>query len=63
VASRQAVISEVTGFANAVLGPNQSYSFSGQSNCQSRTAGAAGVDVNALIPAKSFGATVILRID
>jgi hypothetical protein len=57
VAVRQAVISELTEFANAVLALNQSFSFSGQSNCESRTAGSAAVDVNDLIPAKSFGAT------
>ena len=47
VAVRQAVLSELTEFANALVALNQSYSFSGQSNCQSSTAGSAfsdGVD-------------------
>ena len=47
VAVRQAVIAELHDFANALVALNQSYSFSGQSNCQSSTAGSAfsdGVD-------------------
>jgi hypothetical protein len=44
VAVRQAVISELTEFANAVMALNQSYSFSGQSNCEASTAGSAAVD-------------------
>jgi hypothetical protein len=44
VAVRQAVITELEDFANAVLSLNQSYSFSGQSNCQSSTAGSAFTD-------------------
>jgi hypothetical protein len=39
VAVRQAAIAELHDFANALLALNQSYSFSGQSNCQSSTAG------------------------
>jgi hypothetical protein len=39
VAVRQAVIAELHDFANALLALNQSYSFSGQSNCESSTAG------------------------
>src|SRR5215468_4868723 len=57
VAVRQAVISELTEFANAVLALNQSFTFSGQRNCESSTGGSAAVAVNHLIPAKSFGAT------
>jgi hypothetical protein len=56
VAVRQAVLSELTEFANAVLALNQSYSFSGQSNCQARTAGSAAVDVNDHIPLRGVGA-------
>jgi hypothetical protein len=37
VAVRQAVFSELVEFANAVMTLNQSYSFSGQSNCESFT--------------------------
>ena len=45
VAVRQAVISELTEFANAVMSLNQSFSFSGQSNCLSSTAGAQAIDI------------------
>jgi Flp pilus assembly pilin Flp len=41
VAVRQAVIAELHDFANALLALNQSYSFSGQSNCESSTSGSA----------------------
>lgn len=44
VAVRQAVISELTEFANAVMSLNQSYSFSGQSNCQAQTNGSQYAD-------------------
>ena len=44
VAVRQAVISELEEFANAVLALNQSFSFSGQTNCQASTAGSAFSD-------------------
>jgi hypothetical protein len=44
VAVRQAVINELDEFANAVLSLNQSFSFSGQSNCQSSTAGSQFID-------------------
>jgi hypothetical protein len=56
VAVRQAVISELTEFANAVLALNQSYSFSGQSNCQSSTAGSQATDSSDKIPAASVSA-------
>ena len=45
VAVRQAVISELTEFANAVMSLNQSFSFSGQSNCLSSTAGSQAIDI------------------
>jgi hypothetical protein len=44
VAVRQAVLAELHDVANALLALNQSYSFSGQSNCQSSTAGSQFVD-------------------
>jgi hypothetical protein len=44
VSVRQAVIDELGDFANAVLSLNQSYSFSGQRNCQSSTAGSGFID-------------------
>ena len=49
VAVRQAVISELTEFANAVMALNQSYSFSGQSNCLSSTAGSQALDSSNVI--------------
>jgi len=44
VAVRQAVISELTEFANAVMALNESYSFTGQTNCQSSTMGSSASD-------------------
>jgi len=49
VAVRQAVISELTEFANAVMALNQSYSFTGQSNCESSTAGSGASDSSNVI--------------
>ena len=39
VAVRQAIIAELHDIANALLALNQTYSISGQSNCESSTAG------------------------
>ena len=44
IAVRQAVISELTEFAQALMALDQSYSFAGQSNCLSSTAGSAATD-------------------
>jgi Flp pilus assembly pilin Flp len=44
VALRQAVKSELTEIANAVAALNQSYSFTGETNCESSTAGSAAED-------------------
>jgi hypothetical protein len=44
VALRQAVISETTELAQAIMALNQSFSFSGQTNCESSTAGSAAAD-------------------
>ena len=44
VAVRQAVLEELEDFANAVMALDQSYSFSGQSNCESSTAGSQYID-------------------
>ena len=44
VAVRQAVISELVETAQALLALNQSFSFSGQSNCESSTAGSSASD-------------------
>jgi hypothetical protein len=49
VAVRQAVITELTEFADAVLSLSQSYSFSGQANCQSSTAGSSFEDFSSSI--------------
>jgi hypothetical protein len=59
VSVRQAVIAELTDFANAVLALNQSYSFSGQTNCQASTAGSAFSDTVDSILVRSVGASVI----
>ena len=57
VAVRQAVIAELHDVANALLALNQSYSFSGQSNCESSTAGSSFKDVGDSIVVKSTAAT------
>jgi Flp pilus assembly pilin Flp len=44
VALRQAVISETTELAQALLSLNQSFSFSGRANCESSTGGSAVID-------------------
>ena len=44
VAVRQALISELTETAQAIMALNQSYSFSGQTNCESSTAGSSASD-------------------
>jgi len=49
IAVRQAVISELTEFANAVMALNQTFSFAGQSNCLSSTAGSATIDSSNVI--------------
>src|SRR3954451_22299654 len=54
VAVRQAVISELTEFASAVMALNQSYSFTGQTNCQSTTAGSAAQDLSNTINESSI---------
>jgi hypothetical protein len=51
VAVRQAVASELTDFTNAVLSLNQSYSSSGQSNCQTPTADSQFSDSADSVPA------------
>ncbi len=56
VAVRQAVISELEEFANAVLSLSQSFSFSGQTNCQSSTAGSAFKDFCDSVVIKSVAA-------
>jgi hypothetical protein len=43
VALRQAVIAESVEIANAILALNNSFSFSGQSNCESSSAGSAAL--------------------
>lgn len=56
VAVRQAVITELEEFASAVLSLSQSFSFSGQVNCQSSTAGSSFQDSCASIPITSVPA-------
>ena len=57
VAVRQAVLAEVYGLANALGGGAQSYSFSGQSNCESSTAGSSFKEAGDSILIKSTAAT------
>src|SRR5947208_6937533 len=57
VAVRQAFISELVETAQALMALNQSYSFSGQSNCESSTAGSAASDTNNTISEASTSAT------
>jgi hypothetical protein len=46
VALRQAIISELTESAQALLALNQSFSFSGQSNCEAITFGSSASDTS-----------------
>ncbi|HZT81007.1 MAG TPA: hypothetical protein VFA26_12320 [Gemmataceae bacterium] len=57
VAVRQAAIAELTDFADAVLSLNQSFTFSGQSNCESSGAGSAFSDFCDSILTRSTPAT------
>jgi Flp pilus assembly pilin Flp len=59
VAVRQAVLSELTDFANGLLALNQSFSFSGTSSCMASASGSAFVSGPCTsIPFKNVGATV-----
>ena len=58
VAVRQAVLSELTEFAQALMALDQSYSFTGQSNCQASTAGSAAKDKVDVIPLFSINPAV-----
>jgi hypothetical protein len=60
VAVRQAVISELTEFAQAVLALNQSFSFSGQTNCESFTGGSSASDTTNGIAEGTVGASTAL---
>ena len=57
VAVRQALISELVESAQALMAINQSYSFSGQSNCESSTAGSSASDTTSTIIEGSTFAT------
>ena len=57
VAVRQAVISELTETAQAILALNQSFSFSGQSNCESFTGGSSASDTTNTIGEASVAAS------
>ncbi len=57
VALRQAVISETTELAQAILALNQSYSFSGQVNCESSTGGSSATDTTNTISETSTAAS------
>lgn len=53
VAMRQAVVSEMTEIAQAILALDQSYSFNGSSNCAASTAGSSASDSTNTIQAAS----------
>ena len=57
VAVRQAVKVDLTEFADAVLALNKSFSFSGQSNCESSTAGSSASDTTNTISNASVAAS------
>jgi len=57
VAVRQALISELVETAQAILALNQSYSFSGQTNCESSTAGSSASDTTSTILEGSVSAS------
>src|SRR5262249_17962426 len=57
VAVRQAVISELTEFAQAAMPQNQSFSFSGKTNCESSTAGSSASDTTNTISERSVAAS------
>jgi len=57
VAVRQALLSELIETAQAIMALNQSYSFSGQTNCESSTAGSSASDTTNTISDSSTAAT------
>jgi len=57
VAVRQALISELVETAQALMALNQSFSFSGQSNCESSTAGSSASDTTNTISEASTAAS------
>src|SRR5690348_16728539 len=57
VAVRQAVLSELVETAQAILALNQSFSFSGQSNCESSTGGSSASDTTNTITNVSVSAS------
>ena len=57
VAVRQAVLSELVETAQAIMALNQSFSFSGQSNCESSTAGSSASDTTNTIAEGSTAAS------
>jgi hypothetical protein len=57
VAVRQAILSELTEFTNAVLTVNQSSSFSGQHNGRAHTAGSDAIDSTSLLTLESTRTT------
>jgi hypothetical protein len=60
VALRQAVIVELTELAQALMALNQSFSFSGQTNCESSTAGSSASDTTGSIAEGSVAASTAI---
>jgi len=57
VAVRQALLSELIETAQAIMALNQSYSFSGQTNCEASTAGSSASDTTNTIGEASVSAS------
>jgi hypothetical protein len=57
VAVRQAMISELVEMAQAIMSFNQSFSISGQSNCEASTAGSSASDTTSTIVNGSVAAS------
>ena len=62
VAVRQAVLSELIETAQALMALNQSYSFSGQTNCEASTAGSSATDsTNTISEFSSAASTAVIN--
>jgi hypothetical protein len=59
VAIRNSVVSELTEVANAISAVDQTYAYSGLSNCNSKTNGSAGNDTYTTIGSGTFAAVPV----
>jgi Flp pilus assembly pilin Flp len=60
IAVRQGIKSELTEVAQAIMALNQSYSFSGEVNCESSTGGSSATDTTNTISETSVAASTAL---